>query len=217
MKKSFSFNLEDKDMYLSRRMQGKRRLASNSECRVELKKELQLLFNVFYASVEKANAVLSSFQPSHRSRTFESSVMQSSFAEALFDSFGDKAFYGRYKRLILRSSGYLILFKKLNKKGYPMNIKTVNVQSILSQNQVLDLFATSDYNDEPILYFGYQKSRFGQFVNPQLIYIDGGKINFTISEKDMDILLPAFSNKEDSEIKEVVPKLKGSDEIRKAN
>lgn len=217
MEELLSFNLEDKDMNLSRRMQGKRRLASNGVCKVELKKELQLLFNVFYASVEKANVVLSAFQPSHRSRTFESSVMQSSFAEALFESFGDKAFYGRYKRLILRSNGYLILFKKLNAKGYPMNIKTINVQSILSQNQVLDLFAMSDYNDEPILYFGYQKSRFGEFVNPQLVYIDGGEINFTIVEKDMGILLPAFTNDENSEIKEVVPKLKGSDDVRKAN
>ena len=117
-------DLSDKDNNLSRRMQGKRRLASESECKVELKKELQLLFNVFYTALDKTNIVLSSFQPSHRSRTFEASVMQSSFAESLSNSFGEKAFYGRYKRLILRTNGYLILFKKLNGKGKPMNIKT---------------------------------------------------------------------------------------------
>jgi hypothetical protein len=77
-----------------------------------------------------------------------------------------------------------------------MNIKTINVQSILNQNQVLDLFSESDYNDEPILYFGYQKNRFGQFVNPQLIYIDEGDVNFSISENDLEITIPISANKE---------------------
>lgn len=211
------FNLSDKDNELSRRMQGKRRLASESECKVELKKELQLLFNVFYTALDKTNAVLSAFQPSHRSRTFEASVMQSSFAESLSNSFGEKAFYGRYKRLILRTNGYLILFKKLNGKGRPMNIKTINVQSILSQNQVLDLFSNSDYNDEPILYFGYQKNRFGQFVNPQLIYIDDGEVNFSIGEKDIEDNISISTKVEVNEIKEVVPKLKGQISIKKAD
>lgn len=211
------FNLSDKDNKLSRRMQGKRRLASESECKVELKKELQLLFNLFYTALDKTNAVLSAFQPSHRSRTFEASVMQSSFAESLSNSFGEKAFYGRYKRLILRTNGYLILFKKLNGKGKPMNIKTINVQSILSQNQVLDLFSNSDYNDEPILYFGYQKNRFGQFVNPQLIYIDDGEVNFSIGEKDIESNISISTKVEVNEIKEVVPKLKGQISIKKAN
>jgi len=211
------FDLSDKYNELSRRMQGKRRLASESECKVELKKELQLLFNVFYTALEKTNTVLSVFQPSHRSRTFEASVMQSSFAESLSNSFGDKAFYGRYKRLILRTNGYLILFKKLNGKGKPMNIKTINVQSILSQNQVLDLFSNSDYNDEPILYFGYQKNRFGQFVNPQLIYIDDGEVNFSIGEKDIENNISISAKVEVNEIKEIVPKLKGQISIKKAN
>lgn len=212
-----SFESFDKDNDFSRRMQGKRRLASESECKVELKKELQLLFNIFYKALDKTNIVLSSFQPSHRSRTFEASVMQSSFAESLSNSFGEKAFYGKYKRLILRTNGYLILFKKLNNKGKPMNIKTINVQSILSQNQVLDLFSNSDYNDEPILYFGYQKNRFGQFINPQLVYIDSGEINFTISENDMDITIPTSSINVVNENKEVVPKLKEQNILKKAN
>jgi len=217
MQQKKMYDLSDKDNVLSRRMQGKRRLASESECKVELKKELQLLFNVFYTALEKTNTVLSAFQPTHRSRTFEASVMQSSFAEALSNSFGEKAFYGRYKRLILRINGYLILFKKLNGKGKPMNIKTVNVQSILSQNQVLDLFLNSDYNDEPILYFGYQKNRFGQFVNPQLIYIDNGEVNFSVTEKDIENNISVSQKVEVTEVKEIVPKLKGQISVKKAN
>ncbi|MBE4947497.1 MULTISPECIES: hypothetical protein [Chryseobacterium] len=210
-------NLGDKDNNLSRRMQGKRKLAVESTCKVELKKELQLLFNTFYDALDKANAVLMSFDPSHRSRTLEANIMQSSIAEALSGNFGDKAFYGKYKRLILRTTGYLILFKKLNGKGLPMNIQTDSVQSILNQSQVLDLFAESDYEDEPILYFGYQKNRFGEFVNPQLVYIDNGEINFTITEKDMEVLIPISTGKNESQDNEVAPKLKGDKNVRKAN
>ncbi len=209
--------LSDKDSNLSRRKQGKRRLALADVCKVELKKDAQLLFNVYYDALGKANEVLLSFAPIHRSRTLEASIMQSSFAEALFEKFGDKAFFGKYKRLVLRTNGYLILFKKLNTKGRPMNIKTLSVQSILNQNQVLDLFADSDYEDEPILYFGYQKNRFGQFVNPQLVYIDDSEINFTINEKDMEVTIPDSSEKQRSQNDEVVPKLKNGSQIRKAN
>ena len=131
--------------------------------------------------------------------------------------FPEKAIYGKYRRLILRLKGYLILFKKLDKNGYPMNIKTNNIQSILNQNLTLDLFTESDYNDEPILYFGYQKNRFGQFVNPQLVYIDEGDINFTITEKDLEILVPVVSKDEINRVKEVVPKLKEQNNLKKAN
>ena len=95
-----------------------------------------------------------------------------------------------------------------------MNIKTINVQSILNQNQVLDLFADSDYNDEPILYFGYQKNRFGDYANPQLIYIDEGQIKFSIYQDDIDTGI-YMSNENDKSVG-VSPILKNS-KIRKAN
>lgn len=206
--------LKDKDTNLSRRKQGKRRLATEEACKVELKKELQLLFNTFDKALEKANEAISLFPPHSRSRTLEASIMQSSFAEILMKNFDEKAFFGKYKRLILRTAGYLILFKKLNSKGCPMNIKTMNVQSILNQNQVLDLFSESDYNDEPILYFGYQKNRFGQFVNPQIVYIDDEQIDFTITVSDIEIQMPV--NKK-NKIEEVSPRLKGDNGLKKAN
>lgn len=168
----------------SRRLQGKRFLADYDACRAELKNELNLLFLTFQQSVEKVNDVLSGFPPQSRSRTLEASVMQSCFAEALFQNFGEKAFYGKYKRLILRVSGYIILFKKLDKKGLPMNILTTNIQGILQQHKTLDLFSQSSYNEDPILYFGYQKNKFGDLINPQIVYIDEGKIAFRIVLSD---------------------------------
>lgn len=199
----------------SRRMQGKRLLADYGNCKLELSKELGLLFKTFESALNSTNEDLLSYKVQFRSRTLEASIMQSYFAEYLQNNFANKAFYGKYKRLVLRTNGYLILFKKLNTKGYPMNIKTINVQSILNQNQVLDLFANSDYNDEPILYFGYQKNRFNEYVNPQLIYIDDNEIKFSISAEDMDSGL--YINKVNDKPTGVSPTLKNNTNIKKAN
>lgn len=199
----------------SRRMQGKRLLADYDNCKLELSKELVLLFRTFESALASTTEDMSKYKVQFRSRTLEASIMQSYFAEYLQQNFASKAFYGRYKRLVLRANGYLILFKKLNGKGYPMNIKTMNVQSILNQNQVLDLFADSDYNDEPILYFGYQKNRFNEYVNPQLIYIDDNEIKFSISAGDMDLglYIGAVNDKPVG----VSPTLKNNNNLKKAN
>lgn len=101
-----------------------------------------------------------------------------------------------------------------------MNINTLTVQSILNQNQVLDLFAESaDYNDEPILYFGYQKNRFGQYINEQVIYIDEGKIVFSLSSKDFETNLIQIdnSNRQSEELSSVMPKLKDISKVKKIN
>ncbi len=175
-----SIQIQGEDIKSSRKKQGKRLLAIYGTTKIELRKELELLFSTFETAMAKANARLREFPTYSRARTLEASIVQSCFAEELIKNFEGKAFFGKYKRLILRVKGYIILFKKLDKFGYPMNIKTASVQSLLNQNQVLDLFQESDYNYDPVLYFGYQKNKFGEHVNPQLIYIDEEKISFSI-------------------------------------
>ncbi|MFL9837571.1 hypothetical protein ABS768_08685 [Flavobacterium sp. ST-75] len=177
--------LHGEDSNSSRRMQGKRSLANYEACKHDLGKELGLLFSTYHSALAETQTLLLGFPPEYRSKALEAGIMQSNFAKYLHANFNERTFYGKYKRLILRTDGYLILFKKLDGKGYPMNIKTQNVQSILSQQQTLDLFAESNYNDEPILYFGYQKDKLNAYVNPQLIYIDEGEIKFSITEKDL--------------------------------
>lgn len=200
----------------SRRLQGKRFLADHDACRVELKAELSLLFQTFNEALEKVNNIMFDFPPHSRSRTLEASVMQSCFAEALFRNFGDKAFYGKYKRLILRLKGYIILFKKLDKKGLPMNIATTNVQGILQQHKTLDLFSQSAYNEDPILYFGYQKNKIGELVNSQIVYIDEGKIDFTIDMKEFTAKTVSMKStgSEPSKVKIAIRADKG---VKKAN
>lgn len=208
--------LQCEDNKSSRRIQGKRVLAVNETCKVELKKDIQLLYKAYDEALIKTSKVLSIIPIHSRSRILEASVIQSCFAESLMNNFPNKALYGRYRRLILRLKGYLILFKKLDKKGYPMNTKTKNVQSILNQNLTLDLFSESDYNDEPILYFGYQKNRIGEYINPKLIYIDEGEIKFTIDEADIQMVLDMPSRNIENDAIEVKPKLKENIVLKEA-
>jgi hypothetical protein len=200
---------------LSRRTQGKRSLANREACMIELKKELNSLFKVFFDAIGKASDALLMFSPIIRARTLEASIIQSFYTEALFEVFENKAFFGKYKRLILSVNGYLVMFKKLNSKGYPMNIKTINIQSILNQHRMLDLFADTDYNDDPILYFGYQKNKSGAYVNPQLIYIDNGRVQFSINESDIEFSLPSDIEIKEDYYLEAIPKLKRSPNLKK--
>lgn len=194
---------------LSRKKQGKRMLATYEATKLELAKELVLLFETFEEAMKKANQSLSNFPVFTRSRTLEASIVQSCFAEVLVKNFQGKAFFGKYKRLVLQAKGYVILFKKLDNKGFPMNIKTVNVQSMLNQSQVLDLFQDSDYNYDPIVFFGYKKNKIGQYVNPQLVYIDENQVSFTIEPHDLQ--LPMNFRKPvvaDLEQQQIIPGLK---------
>ncbi|MGP1500169.1 MAG: hypothetical protein ACTTJM_00075 [Bergeyella cardium] len=207
--------LSCEDIKSSRRMQGKRALAVFDTCKIELKMELPRLFRVFGKALEKANNTINKYPPEDRSRCFEASIMQTAFMSELKREFSENVFFGKYKRIILRKNGYIILFKKLNKKGMPMNIKTMNVQHILNQNQTLDLFANSDYNDEPILFFGYQKNRYGDFENPQLVYIDEGEICFNITQNDIDNMILISLEQKNIE-KKATPKLKNIEKRKEA-
>ncbi len=75
---------------------------------------------------------------------------------------------------MLRVNGYIMLFKKLNSKNMPMNVPTRFSSSIQNQEQGY-LFDMYDNGTEPILFFGYNKSRFGEIINPKLVYIDENK------------------------------------------
>lgn len=214
--------LQSEDTKSSRRKQGKRLLATFETCKLELRPALNKLFLGFNSALAKATSILAMIPPESRSRGLEPTVLQSCFAEVVFDLFeNNKAFYGAYKRLIIRTDGYLILFKKLNDKGFPMNTKTNNVQNILNQSQILDLFSESDYNDEPILYFGYQKDKTGQYCNIQLVYIDEGNIVFTVTEEDIQyektvVGKTTYNQNKLGEVKEASPKLKNNLKAKKA-
>ncbi|WP_332030960.1 hypothetical protein [Kaistella sp.] len=203
--------LQYEDNNSSRSMQGLRRLANVDACKFDLREVLPKLFATFESALAVFNEKMGGFRPHTRARNLEANVLQTVFAEKLFDNFGASAFFGAYHRLILRSDGYIILFKKLRKNGKPMNIKTNFVQKIATQQQTLDLFTDSDYEDEPILFFGYQKSRTGDFVNPQVVYIDQGEVIFSITNDEGTSIIPIIDNQP------VEPTLIDVPRVRRAN
>lgn len=168
--------------------QGKRRLITEDELKIELKSELLRLFKVFKKSVEMYNkSFLSQVIVGQMVRNFEANCFNQCLVTNAFKEFPKGCAFGKYAKFSLRlSNGAIIQFKKLNGKGMPMNIKTINVDSINNQ-LALDLFGDQNLYD-PILYFGYKKDRIGQFIDPQIVYIDEGKIVFSMTEEQLNSL-----------------------------
>ena len=94
-----------------------------------------------------------------------------------------------------------------------MNIPTKYSLSLTNQQQG-SLFDKDDNGSEPILFFGYNKNRFGEIINPKLVYIDENELRFTITEDDiaqnivMDVLRPVQPN---------IPTLSVRQDIKKKN
>lgn len=179
-------NMLRKDSAMLPNRQGKRRLITVDELKYELRGELIKLFTVFKNAVEMYNNYyLPKVLPGQKVRNYEAVCFNQCMVTSAFKMFPKGCSFGKYAKFSLRiMNEVLIQFKKLNGKGMPMNIKTVNVDNINHQ-LALDLFGDQNIYD-PILYFGYKKDKVGQFVEPQIIYIDEGKIVFSLSEEQLN-------------------------------
>lgn len=162
----------------------KRRLASVEGCLIDLKDELPLIFRAFEKACKSYNNEVVQTPPEARCRGFEAALLNSKLIHGIQLYFPDSWRYGKYRRFVLYKNGYLILFKKLNSKGMPMNIRTKFVESINSQ-MMSSLFEHTDYVEDPILYFGYKKDRLGNIIQPQLVYIDENQVKWALEEKDV--------------------------------
>ncbi len=162
----------------------KRRLASERECLFDLKNEMPLFFKAFEEACENYNKEIIYTPPEARCRGFEASLFNSKLIQGIQLFFPLDWKYGKYKRFILNAKGYLVLFKKLNNKGMPMNVRTKIVETINYQ-MMGSLFEQTGYTEDPILYFGYKKDRLGNIYQPQLVYIDENQVRWAIEEKDV--------------------------------
>lgn len=158
----------------------RRRLATEKGCRFDLKAELPKLFEAFSKAQQAYETELKQTPPQARARGFEASLLNSKMIQSIQDTFPDYWKFGKYKRFTLRVNGYTVLFKKFDKKGLPMNIQTNSVAAISNQLS-LSLFGDSMDVFEPILFFGYQKDKFGVVKDPKLIYIDEERVEWVIT------------------------------------
>ena len=165
----------------------KRKLAKKDAFITECtEKGLIKFFYAFENAKEKFSLTMKPFPPQSRSRGFEASVFQTCLLGELQKVFPKKWKFWKYKRFVITFCGHSFLFKKLNKRGMPMNIKTNANQSIINQMQT-QLFDHTDY-ENPIVFFGWEKSKSGDLINPHFVYIDEGKIKWRLRKDELTSL-----------------------------
>ena len=163
--------------------QKRNRVISSEECEHDLVDILPLLFKAHHEALLSFNRGMQQTPPQCRVRGLEASYFASMMIHSLYE-LGFEVKYGRFKRRFLYINGYIILFKKFDGRGRPMNIKTKHNTAIENQ-QVGDLFGCGEDDTAPILYFGYSVSRFGEVCDPRLAYIDEGRLKWVIAEDDL--------------------------------
>lgn len=193
---------------------GKRRLVSSKECKKDLKGKLESIFKAVDEGVDKYNFIRTIFNPESKTRGYDAGTLNTAIVECLQREFSDHWKWGKYKRFILNLPGYLFLVKKLDNKGFPMNIRTKHSISIANQAQ-LCLF-DEDVVYEPIIYIGYQVTKTGEVVNPRLVYIDEEEIKWEMTKDNYTKNKVVDVHLETKEEKSIVS-LKKQQEAKKAN
>lgn len=164
---------------------GKRkRLINAKECQFDMKEPLILIFNAYHKAVELYNSEIRLTNPQDRVRGMEASYFNAKLMQCLREVFPNNLKRGKYGRMFLYSNEYIVLFKKLDKNGKPMNIRTKLSSSIENQLQG-NLFGNEEDGTSPIIFFGYSKSPIGEMIRPRIVYIDEECIKWTIEEKDI--------------------------------
>jgi len=163
----------------------KRRVATVDECKRDLATQLQQMFLAFYDALRMFDTEISQTPPESRARAFEASLLNSKMIQSIQKHFPTNWKFGKYKRFLLNLQGYTILFKKLNGKNKPMNVKTSLSTAIQNQHQV-SLFEGAHISIEPILIFGYRKNIVGKIHDPKLVYIDENEVRWTITENSIE-------------------------------
>lgn len=163
----------------------KRRMISKKECLHDLEHELRTMFKAFSEAIELYEKEVVLTPPISRGKGFEALFLSSKMMQCIQKHFPDDWKFGKYRRFILRVKGFNVLFKKLNNKDMPMNVKTVLVDAIANQLQ-LSLFNDSPEVVDPIVFFGYRKDKFGNILNPKLVYIDENRVRWVIDSTDIE-------------------------------
>lgn len=162
----------------------KRKIISKDECLHDLESQLQTMFQAFSEAVELFEQEVVLTPLASRAKNFEASLLNSKMMQCIQKYFPENWRFGKYRRFILRVKGYNVLFKKLNGKDMPMNVKTFLSDAIANQLQY-SLFNDSNEVIDPIVFFGYRKDRFGNIISPKLVYIDENHVKWIIDSNDI--------------------------------
>ena len=195
--------------------QVKRKIVSNEECLTDLKNELPILFQSFEKAVSLYEQQIVFTPVQARARGFEASTLNSKMIESVQQCFPENWKFGKYKRFILRINGYNIFFKKLTSKDMPMNVKTSFSQAIQNQQQ-LKLFNEANDAIEPIVFFGYKKDKFGNIIDPKLVYIDESQVKWTLVWDDISANKEILITRQNTNTKEKLVSIRKQVKQKKA-
>lgn len=172
--------------------QNKRRLATPDGVKLDLHEELPMMFTAFSEACSLYHKEILLTPPQARARGFEAQLLNSKMIQCAQKYFSDQWKFAKYRRFVVRVNGYNVLFKKLNGKNMPMNVKTHQVEAITNQLS-LPLFETADFTADPILFFGYRKNSVGNIFDPKLVYIDEDMVKWVVTQSDLGDVKPQIT------------------------
>ena len=162
----------------------RKRVINAKECQIDIGETLQQIFMAYHKALDMHNREIRLTPPQDRTRGMEASYFNSKLVQCLREYFGTDVKRGKYGRIFLYINGYVVLIKKLKNDNMPMNITTKQTSFIENQMQG-NLFGEEEDGSSPIVFFGYSSNSVGEKVNPRLVYVDEGKVKWTLGEKDM--------------------------------
>jgi len=168
------------------RINKRKRVINPKECQLDMKDVLGEVFNAYHCAVKMFNEEIANTPVQYRTRGMEASFFNSKLMQCIGRVFESELKCGKYGRRFLYKNGYIMLFKKFDSKGMPMNIKTKLSMSIENQLQG-NLFNDEEDGSSPIIFFGYTKTRLGELRNPRVVYIDEGKKRWELNESMVEM------------------------------
>ena len=157
--------------YNDTELSGYRRIITAKECEEELKEDLPILFEALIEGTERGSDECS--KPSLKCRPFDANTINTWVLSEINEAFPGAAIIGAGGRVYFEIKGFLIIVKKLNDKGMPMNIPTDLHDAVLHQKKSCVLDDSIEGQSKPILVLGYNTDKFGNITGHMLTYIIG--------------------------------------------
>lgn len=166
-----------------KKIKEKRRALDKNYALELLKEHYEQIFKAYYNAIEKFNVEISQTSIEARTRLW-SVLLNAKLIDSFIEQFPENWTKGKYGRIIFRWEEIQLLIKKLDSNNNPSYLPTLLSDSILSQEQA-SLFKNDERaKNEPILIFGYTKDKYGQLINPRIVYYDCGA-KWTIEQSEI--------------------------------
>lgn len=151
----------------------KRNLIEKEEFNEIFKEHFSEVFRAYTLGLMRYNEEIQQTIPQARVR-LDSVLLHAKITESFIAHFPESYSIGKYKRVIFRwaDAPVQLIIKKLSMDSRPSYIPTMLSGAIQNQDQA-SLFMDNTQTVEPILIFGYSRSRAGAVVDPRIVYFDG--------------------------------------------